>query len=155
MCPQRVSVIPGLSADREFLLISILAWPGTITLALHRTQVRFIWKHSHSIPVLKDPACFLWDDSWLSGQSKLKDTWDFLAMFPAGCVSPFESHPFKPVNLFNRKTNPGLFVLANPNLILQGHQRGQGGPYQWSIQLCTLPSAESNKKFLGENIRTE
>lgn len=68
-------------------------------------------------------------------------------------MSPFESHPFKPVNLFTRKRNPGLFVSANPNLILQGHQRGQRGSCQ--CQLSTSPSVQSNKEFLGTNITTE
>lgn len=129
MCPQRVSVIPGLSAAREFLLTSILSWPGTVTLALHRAQVRFVYLETFLLyssvkgPLIPNPAYFLWDDSWLSGQSRSKDTRVSLKMFPAGCVSTFESHPGKPDNLFTRKKAPGLFVSAIPNLIRQGHQR--------------------------------
>lgn len=139
MCPQRVSVIPGLSAAREFLLTSILSWPGTVTLALHRAQVRFVYLETFLLyssvkgPLIPNPAYFLWDDSWLSGQSRSKDTRVSLKMFPAGCVSTFESHPGKPGHLFTRKKLLLLFVLfvsAIPNLIRQGHQRGQRGSYQ-------------------------
>ena len=48
-----------------------------------------------------------------------------------------------------------LFVSAIPSSVVEGHQRGQTGPYQWSIQLNTWRSVESNKRCLGKNIRTE
>lgn len=58
VCNPRFICSQGIPAH----LYPVLAWdPG-----FAQNSVRFIWEHSCSIPVLKNPAYFLWDNSWLS-----------------------------------------------------------------------------------------
>lgn len=95
----------------------VLAWdchPGFAQSSSEIYLETFLLYSSVKGPLIPNPAYFLWDDSWLSGQSRSKDTRVSLKMFPAGCVSPFESHPGKPGNLFTRKKLLGYLCQLFP-----------------------------------------